>query len=109
VDEIDVITARQIRAANAFMDRFAGALLGEAQRIVPLEEGTLGASGDIRVDHVPGGRDWIVYFSTPYAARQHEELEWHHMPGRQAKYLEEPAKRFAPVMAPGLAAAIERA
>jgi hypothetical protein len=32
----------------------------------------------------------MVSYDTPYAARQHEELDWRHAPGRQAKYLEQP-------------------
>ena len=33
-------------------------------------------------------------FNTPYARRQHEELEWEHLKGGKAKYLEDPFNRL---------------
>ncbi|MUL39631.1 hypothetical protein FZ103_00285 [Streptomonospora sp. PA3] len=62
-------------------------LLGESDRLVPLEEGTLQRSGTTDQDGLSG----TVSYDTVYAARQHEELTWRHDPGRQAKYLEQPA------------------
>lgn len=62
-------------------------LLGEARKLVPIEEGTLERSGRADVDGLTGA----VSFDGPYAVRQHEELTWRHDPGRQAKYLEQPA------------------
>ena len=90
-------------------------LLGRAQRIAPWEEGTLSGSAALVI--IVGGQRFEgagsraaamaaataaararrrpeleveVSFNTVYAARQHEELEWAHAPGRQAKYLEAP-------------------
>jgi hypothetical protein len=88
-------------------------VLEEANRIVPIEEGTLARSG---VASVEGGSSRVevggpdggpfslvrkggttgdvpkaaVTYDTPYAVRQHEELDYHHDAGRQAKYLETP-------------------
>jgi hypothetical protein len=71
-------------------------LLGEAQRRAPVEEGTLRASGDLDVDVGPGGVIVTVAFNTVYAARQHEETEWEHPKGGEAKYLENPLRERLP-------------
>jgi hypothetical protein len=64
-------------------------VLEEANRIVPLDEGPLFESGATDVD--PDASRASIFYDTPYACRQHEEMTWHHAPGRQAKYLETPA------------------
>ena len=61
-------------------------VLGEARRVVPIDEGTLERSGFTSVDD---GRA-AVSFDTPYAVVQHEDLSLAHAAGRKAKYLEEP-------------------
>lgn len=108
-DDLRAVRARQRAAALAFAHTWGNSLLGEAQRIVPLEEGTLAASGTVDVQERGDRIDVVVRFSTPYAARQHEEAGWQHRTGRQAKYLEAPAKRLAPAFLAGAAAAIGRA
>lgn len=65
-------------------------LLGEAQRRAPVEEGTLRASGELEVNRYPSHVEAVVSFNTIYAARQHEETEWAHPLGGEAKYLERP-------------------
>lgn len=76
-------------------------LLGEAVKIVPLEEGTLQHSGKAAVDEE--SLTGIVSFGTPYAVVQHERLDFRHANGRQAKYLEKPwrenAAKFAQIIA----------
>ncbi|GGQ38616.1 hypothetical protein ACFFKE_32430 [Streptomyces mutabilis] len=80
---------RNLRAAAA-----RGLLLGaehvlaEAQDVVPLDEGYLQSTGTASVDD--SDLTAAVSFDGPYAVRQHEELDWRHAPGRQAKYLEQP-------------------
>lgn len=106
--ELDPLIRRQRAAAEQFLRVYADRVLGEAQRIVPLEEGTLAGSGDVIIDEHHNGVDATIIFTTPYAARQHEELDYRHREGRQAKYLEEPAKRLAPKFPTGLAAAVRR-
>lgn len=65
----------------------AGIHLGSvAQQLAPIDEGPLRNS--MTVTHE--GTKAVVAFDTPYAARQHEELTWHHPRGGQAKYLEQP-------------------
>lgn len=72
---------RGLRAAVDF-------ILGEAIKIVPLDEGTLQDSGKATVDEAE--LVGIVSFDTKYAVKQHEDLTLHHANGRQAKYLEQP-------------------
>ncbi len=33
---------------------------------------------------------WVALYDTPYACRQHEDLDLHHKGGRKAKYLSDP-------------------
>jgi hypothetical protein len=61
-------------------------ILAESNKIVPLDEGTLERSGTVSM--APDGLHGAVVYDTPYAVRQHEELSYRHLPGRQAKYLE---------------------
>jgi hypothetical protein len=79
-------------------------LLGVSRGLAPIEEGTLIRSSGVDVD----GDRASVYYDTVYAARQHEELTWRHDPGRQAKYLEEPAATEGPVILAIIAGAIRR-
>ena len=89
-------------------------LIGRAQRQVPVDEGTLEATGTVviyadgqsvsrkgPVDQVPGGVEAqgsivaVAGFNTAYALEQHERLDFVHKNGRKAKYLEDPLKEKA--------------
>jgi hypothetical protein len=96
----------------------AEAILTEAIDETPIETGTLRRSGTVTVGGLPdgaqvyeaaeagtemkdafskeAGKEKAVYisFSTPYARRQHEELDWEHPVGGKAKYLEDPFNRL---------------
>lgn len=61
-------------------------LLGESNKKVPHEEGTLERSGVASVD--PNELRGAVSYDTPYAVRQHEDMTARHDDGRTAKYLE---------------------
>lgn len=68
----------------------AAYLIGEhvldvSNRHVPHEDGPLEQSGRVTD---PEMGEVTVYYDTPYAVRQHEELTWEHDAGRTAKYLE---------------------
>ncbi|WP_445524802.1 hypothetical protein [Streptomyces cyslabdanicus] len=63
-------------------------VLTESQSFVPLDEGYLQSTGTASVDE--GTLTAAVAYDGPYAVRQHEEMDWRHAPGRQAKYLETP-------------------
>lgn len=77
-------TSRGRRLASEGLQRALEHTLGVSNQRVPLEEGTLERSGRVDVDGLQGA----ISYSTVYAVRQHEELEWKHLPGRRAKYLE---------------------
>jgi hypothetical protein len=80
---------RQARqAAGRGLALAAEHILTESQKIVPIEEGTLGRSGVASVDE--NKLRGAVSFDTPYAVVQHEDLTLAHDAGRTAKYLERP-------------------
>src|SRR4051812_16932420 len=79
-------TERGRAAAHEGLERALEHTLGIASQLAPLDEGTLERSGKVSVTGLNGR----IFFDTPYAVRQHEELTWRHLPGRQAKYLEQP-------------------
>lgn len=82
-------------------------VLTESRKVVPLEEGTLERSGRSRVDRT--ALRGAVSYDTPYAVRQHEELDYRHLPGRTAKYLERPFAEQREAVLALLAAHIRRA
>lgn len=82
-------TARGRRLAEEGLNEGLEHVLGESQKLVPLEEGTLRRSGKVVVH----GMEGAVSYDTVYAKRQHEEVTWRHLPGRSAKYLEIPFNR----------------
>lgn len=82
-------------------------LLGVSRRQVPIEEGILERSGVASVDRA--ALKGAVSYDTPYAVRQHEDLNLRHDEGRKAKYLEDPMREEADVMADIIAAQIRRA
>lgn len=81
-------------------------LLGVSRNLVPIEEGTLANSGKVTQDEAT--HTVAVSFDTPYAVRQHEELDYEHDPGRQAKYLEQPMFTEAAVIRQLAGEAIKR-
>lgn len=59
-------------------------LLTEANKHVPHDEGTLERTGQASTDGTRGA----VSYDTPYAVRQHEDMELNHDGKGQAKWLE---------------------
>ncbi|WP_441251197.1 minor capsid protein [Kitasatospora sp. McL0602] len=80
--------ARTRQAAARGVELGLEHVLAEAKKIVPLDEGPLERSGKVTVDQAT--LNGTITFDTPYAVRQHEDLSYKHLPGRQAKYLEQP-------------------
>jgi hypothetical protein len=99
------VKRKQREGRNKGLRAAAEHLLGESQRIVPIEEATLERSGVASVDEAKGQA--AVSYDTVYAVRQHEELTWRHDAGRQAKYLEQPFVAERDVLL-GIIAAAER-
>lgn len=71
-------------------------LLTESRAVVPIDEATLERSGVASQDR--SSMTVAVSYDTPYAVVQHENLEYQHAPGRQAKYLENPANEHRATM-----------
>lgn len=84
----DAATTKIRDAAAHGLKLAAEHVLAESTKVVPIEEGTLSKSGATSVD--PATLTATVSYDTPYAVRQHEELDYRHDTGRQAKYLEQP-------------------
>lgn len=61
-------------------------VLTEANRTVPWDQGPLERSGNTDVDRRTF--EASIYYDTPYARRQHEELGWVHPKKGRAKWLE---------------------
>lgn len=61
------------------------AVLAEANKTVPLEEGTLQRSGQAEAE----GKEAQVSYDTPYAVVQHEDPHLRHDPGRRDHWLEQ--------------------
>lgn len=81
-------------------------VLTESRKVVPIEEATLERSGVATVDE--SSLTAAVSYDTPYAIRQHEELNYRHDAGRTAKYLERPLTEQADNVAAIIAAELRR-
>lgn len=97
-------TARGRRLASEGLQRALEHGLSVSNQRVPLREGTLERSGRVDVDGLNGA----ISYDTRYAVRQHEELTWRHLPGRQAKYLESAMNSEREVMLQLLAVTLRR-
>ncbi|UNZ18872.1 hypothetical protein [Streptomyces sp. 891-h] len=82
-------------------------LLQVSRARVPIEEGTLERSGTATVDEQE--LTGAVAYDTPYAVRQHEEMNYRHDAGRGPKYLEQPLNEEAAAMQQIIAAQVRRA
>ena len=69
--------------AEVGIQDWADAELEESARLVPVDSGTLRASGHVSTD----GMRASVYYTTDYASIVHERLDLYH-PDGQAKFLE---------------------
>ncbi|MCX4824245.1 minor capsid protein [Streptomyces sp. NBC_01142] len=81
-------------------------VLADSRKVVPIEEATLERSGVATVDE--SSLTAAVSYDTPYAIRQHEELNYRHDAGRSAKYLERPLTEQADTVAEIIAAQLRR-
>ncbi len=84
----DIVSAMIQANAPEALNHAAELLRGYSQPLVPMDTGILRATGQV-TPATPGNLEAHVSYDTPYAARQHEELDWRHDEG-QAKYLEQP-------------------
>ena len=80
-EEIDAAAIKGVR-------KLANVILGESQKLVPVETGTLKNSGTVSLDKK--NKIATISYNTPYARKQHEDNTLNHPRGGQAKYLERP-------------------
>jgi hypothetical protein len=67
----------------------------ESIKVVPKDTGMLEKSAGVKLVEDGGKKSGYVYYDTPYAIKQHEELGYRHAEGRIAKYLELPLQQNA--------------
>lgn len=72
------------KAAVAGLTQTAREVLKASQALVPVDDGTLRKSGRVIIS----GLDVAVRYSAGHAWLQHERLDWQHLDGGQAKYLD---------------------
>lgn len=89
------------------MTKAAEHVLGETKKVVPIDEAALSRSGTATVN--PATAVAAISYDTPYAVKQHEDLELRHAPGRTAKYLEGPLNASGDEVLALIAAQIRRA
>jgi hypothetical protein len=83
------------KAAARGLYKVANQIMTDSKRIVPILHGVLASTGYVAHPVITGSRVTVNLGyggpAAPYAVVQHENLSFHHKPGRQAKYLESPA------------------
>ena len=84
-----------LHALGAALYQEGEAIMTQAKKIVPHDVGTLESSGDVKPPEYAGDEVSVTLgfggAAKDYALEQHENLDYQHDEGRQAKYLEEPA------------------
>lgn len=84
----DIVSAMINANAADALNHAANLLRGDSVPLAPKDRGPLRASAQVTLATDDNLTAYVSY-DTPYAARQHEELDWRHDDG-QAKYLEGP-------------------
>jgi len=84
-------------------------LQGKARDKAPVLTGDLKGSADSGASAAVTGVEGFVSFDTPYATRQHEDMDYKHPNGGQAKYLEQPLKENIGTYAENMGKAIKEA
>lgn len=99
------VAARAQAAKRTALGKGAALLLARTIPDVPLRDGPLSASGATDVSDEAA----TVYFDTPYAVRQHEELGYQHPKRGKAKYLESHVVEDGALVSNVIAAEVRRA
>ena len=97
------VVKRVEAAAKAAVADAVESLLEEANRTIPIEEGTMARSGSTSVETSGSVVTGVIAYDTPYAPRQHEDTRLRHDAGRRAKWLERTLKEEAPTIGDFLA------
>lgn len=95
-----------VRAMASALYTEGQSILSDSQPLVPVETGTLRASGAVELPAISGTAVEVVIgyggAAQDYAIVQHEHLEFAHPHGGQAKFLEQPALEHGATMEPRL-------
>lgn len=96
IAEVEHAAAKGVETAMTY-------LLQEANKTVPLEDGTLKNSGQVELDTDGDTTTGYVSYNTPYARYQHETMGLTHKGQGRAKWLEltaiEKADKIAQILA----------
>lgn len=103
------IEANAKRGALRGVTLAAEHVLAEATKLVPIQEGTLSRSGQTSAEMQGDEAVAAISYNTPYAAAQHERLDYRHDQGRRAKYLESPLTAEAKAAGQIMATAVREA
>lgn len=91
--EIKPILSLYEGAVQAALKKAAQEALREARKLAPVDDGELRKSGRVNVDDLTVQ----VSFTGPYAVLQHENLDYQHPSGGQAKFLEQAVQNVSPL------------
>ncbi len=92
-------TPRQVQKLSRGLYRAGRHLQAASMDIVPVLTGNLKGSADTSPPKVRGTIVEVkVYYTAGYALYVHENLTARHKPGKQAKFLEGPARTEQPMM-----------
>lgn len=96
-------------AAEASFRKSILDLEGKARELAPIDLGDLRGSAYSDVGFTTWGLEAVAGFTEPYALLQHEDMEFNHPKGGQAKYLEQPLKENIAQYTADLAETIKKA
>lgn len=99
------VSAQVTAAKRQALGKGAALLLARTIPDTPFRDGPLSDSGATDVDDEAA----TVYFDTPYAVRQHEELGYQHPKRGKAKYLESHVVNDGALVSNVIAAEVRRA
>ena len=105
MQNLEVLKSRVHNKVMSELKLWCEDILSASKLEVPWDTTRLLQTGSVQP--AMGEDAYIIGYNTPYAARQHEDMTFHHpKPGTKAKYLEDPAMRIAPQIAPGITEAL---
>jgi len=87
----DVKMGMQARRGLGYAALF---LLRQSKKIVPVESGNLKGSGQMKLLGWGWNSSAVVFYTASYAVYVHERTDLKHKPGKQAKFLESPARIY---------------
>lgn len=86
-------TNQYARGVARGVSKIGKLILDESRKIVPVDEWVLHNTSRVKESGRGFHKMAEVIYNQEYAAKQHEDLEYEHKPGRSAKYLEKPIRQ----------------